>query len=173
MTLMTDEENEQMADHITGIRPVAAKTMRVQEITVKMHPTVRTQIRRHSRKQARRWNHEAVGFVARHPDGERPDTITASAPLHNHASNPQESFFVEPWEQFQAEQALKKAGYEIVGVYHSHVRGEALPSQTDHKMAWAGKFVFIYSVPFDGLSAYVEEDGILTPVTLDMVDDAQ
>src|SRR2546430_1200950 len=90
-------------------------------------------IRQHSLQEAKR-NCEAVGFLARR-EGTR--KLAARVPLNNHASDPSHSYFVEPWEQFRAEQKLARAGYEIVGVYHSHPQGEAVPSRTDRTLARA------------------------------------
>ena len=142
------------------------KTMRVQEVTLAIHPLTANEIKRHAKREAEKGAYEAVGFLASHPEGEDPDLVRAVRPMHNHASNPQDAFFVEPWEQFQAEKELREGGYTIKGTYHSHVKSEALPSQMDHKMSRPREFVLIYSVVFDDLKAYIEEDGTLTPVTL-------
>lgn len=131
---------------------------------VELHPTVAEQIKRHAREQKEKGGYEAVGFVAK-PRGKNVGVATLA--MNNHASNPTEAFFVEPWEQFRAEQKLEAEGYEILGVYHSHPTSEALPSKSDHLMARAGEYVFIYSVTFDDLRAYKENDGVLDPVGIE------
>lgn len=120
----------------------------------------------HARKEADKGKYEAVGFLAK---GKYKDFIHALAPMHNHAPNPQHAYFVEPWEQFRAEQKLKEKGLEIAGVYHSHVNSEALPSDMDHTLARPGEVVLIYSVVFNDLKAYREEDGHLYPIELEVV----
>jgi proteasome lid subunit RPN8/RPN11 len=137
--------------------------MKLEVKEIALHYTVVESIRDHAREQADKGSYEAVGFVASNDD---PGLGVATVPLHNHAPNPQHAFFVEPWEQFQAEKKLDDFGYNILGVYHSHVNSEALPSQSDHKMARPEEYVFIYSVVFDELKAYKENGGILEPVTL-------
>jgi proteasome lid subunit RPN8/RPN11 len=37
-----------------------------------------------------------------------------------------------------AEHAARARGLELVGVWHSHPRGEALPSEADLRAAWRG-----------------------------------
>lgn len=104
-----------------------------------------------------------MGFVAKR---EGKNLGVATLPMHNHAPNPTQAFFVEPWEQYRAERKLSEGGYEILGIYHSHVNGEALPSMMDHKMCWEGGCVLIYSVVFDDLKAYRETEGTLEPVEI-------
>lgn len=137
--------------------------MKLELRTVELHHTVVQSIKKQAREQSDKGAYEAVGFIA---CDEGKALGVATVPMHNHAPNPQEAFFVEPWEQFQAEQKLGKQGYGILGVYHSHVRSEALPSQSDHRMARPDEYVFIYSVAFDELKAYKEVGGILEPVEL-------
>ena len=131
--------------------------------TVQVHPSVVQAIRDHGGRQARKGGYEAVGFVA-----SKRGRGVATVPLNNHSPDPEHGFFVEPWEQYRAENKLTREGYEILGVYHSHVNSEALPSQTDHvgARAWEGCYIFIYSVVFDDLQAYGLVDGYLEPVEL-------
>lgn len=129
--------------------------------------TVEESIRTHSQQQAAKGNWEAVGFV-----GAKKGVGVATIPLNNHAVNPKEAFFVEPWEQFRAEKRLADEGYTILGVYHSHPSSEALPSKSDHAMARPHEAVFIYSVPFDELRAYREDDGTLVAITIEQPEKA-
>lgn len=118
-------------------------------------------IRKHSQRQVRLNGSESVGFMAGSVDDSR---VTAIMPLNNHSSDPQRGFFVEPWEQFRAEKTLDAKGYRVVGVYHSHPTGEALPSRADRQLARAGELMAIYSVTFDELRVWREKDGNLIPV---------
>lgn len=134
----------------------------VHQETIHVDEGVLKSIRAHAMREKGKGGYECVGFLA----GRHGGPCTATLPLNNHASNPTEAFFVEPWEQFRAEQKLKKEGYTITGVYHSHVNGEALPSRMDHAMARAGEIVIIYSVYFDDVKAYRETEGVLIPVEM-------
>jgi proteasome lid subunit RPN8/RPN11 len=40
-------------------------------------------------------------------------------------------FEIDPMEQYRITQAIEEQGWEIGGIYHSHVRSEPKPSQTD------------------------------------------
>lgn len=128
---------------------------------IKVHPSVVNTIRKHAQEQQAKGGYEAVGVLARpHNTG----MITATIRLNNHAVNPQEAFFVEPWEDYRAYAKLHGAGYAVEGYYHSHPNGEALPSNADTTMARDGALMFIYSVVFDELRAYRKENDILLPV---------
>lgn len=137
--------------------------MKLELRTVRLHPTVVRTIKRHCEEQAAKGNYEAVGFVAAKFGSQM---ATATMPLHNHAPDPKHHFFVEPWEHYRALNKLEQQGYDVLGVYHSHVNSEALPSGSDHALAWAEGYVFIYSVVFEDLKAYKKVDEILVPVEL-------
>lgn len=130
---------------------------------VQLHSTVVRSIRDHSQREDAKGGFEAVGFMAARPET---GIGVAVLPMHNHAADPTCAFFVEPWEQFQGENALKDKGYMILGIYHSHPRSEALPSKADHAMAWPGGVMAIFSVLFDELKLYREQDNRLTPIGL-------
>ena len=51
-------------------------------------------------------------------------------------------------DQFAVNKAVEDAGEELVGMYHSHTRSEAYPSQTDVNLAhwWPGLCWFICSL---------------------------
>lgn len=118
-------------------------------------------IKDHSKREADKGNYEAVGFLVR---AKETNVITSFVALNNHAAKPDQSFFVEPWEQFRAERKIHNGGYEIAGVYHSHPTSEALPSRTDSTMARPGELMLIYSVAFDTIRAWREAEGSLEPV---------
>jgi proteasome lid subunit RPN8/RPN11 len=126
-------------------------------------PGLLESIKQHCIKENEKGGFEAVGFLAQRRGH---DTVTTHVRLNNHCADPQNAYFVEPWEQFRAERALAEGGYQIVGSYHSHPRSEALPSRTDNAMARPGELVIIYSVLYDTLNAFRERDGSLQPVAL-------
>lgn len=138
------------------------KLLPVQVETIHLPQPVQDEIARRAKKEKKKGGYESVGFLVGHTD-----TIVGLVPLNNHASNPTEAFFVEPWEQYRAERKIEADGYTIMGVYHSHVNGEALPSQSDHKWARPNELAVIYSVMFQELRAFRELDGILLPVEID------
>ena len=54
----------------------------------------------------------------------------------NIAMEPAHRFEVDPQLRFDLERWLRKTSLELVGVYHSHPEGDALPSVTDIARAW-------------------------------------
>jgi proteasome lid subunit RPN8/RPN11 len=61
--------------------------------------------------------------------------IRFAYPLTNANPSPV-SFTVDPAEHFGAMRHAESQGWEILGVFHSHPKGEATPSPTDVAMAW-------------------------------------
>ena len=58
-------------------------------------------------------------------------------PLSNIASNAAGFYLAEPVGVIRALKAIKNQHLELVGIYHSHPRHEAVPSKTDlEKAAW-------------------------------------
>jgi proteasome lid subunit RPN8/RPN11 len=70
-------------------------------------------------------------------------------PMRNRASRPEAEFFAAPEDLFEAMRELRQAGEEIVGIYHSHPRGPAEPSETDIRMAYYPSVAQIIIVPGD------------------------
>jgi proteasome lid subunit RPN8/RPN11 len=134
---------------------------------VTFYEGVKGHIERHAKREAQKGGYEAVGLVAARADEA---TISSAMELHNHSSSPQQTFFVEPWEQFRAQRALEEAGFELRGIYHSHPTGEAEPSNSDHEMARAKEVMLIYSVTFEELHGWREKEGSLVPIQLEFVD---
>jgi proteasome lid subunit RPN8/RPN11 len=134
--------------------------------TVRIMSGALDRIRKEAEKESDKGGYEAVGILAAEPGG----PVGAIMRLNNHAPTPRESFFVEPWEQFQAERKIQEAGLVIVGTYHSHVTGEAHPSEMDKELARPGELMFIHSVPFGDTFAWREKDGELHKVDLESVD---
>ncbi len=67
---------------------------------------------------------ECVGFLA----GIGTD-VSLVVPFPNSAGL--RSFFVEPYDQYLAEQRIKEDGLELIAIYHSHPHGCCCMSETD------------------------------------------
>ncbi|MBC7908876.1 MAG: M67 family metallopeptidase [Pyrinomonadaceae bacterium] len=72
---------------------------------------------------------EAIGLLA----GEAGGTVKSVLPLRNIA--PLGRFLADPYEQFQAERAIKKAGLKLLAIFHSHPWGGANLSPEDLSFA--------------------------------------
>lgn len=53
------------------------------------------------------------------------------------------SYFIEPRELFNVVKELRDEGWEIIGIYHSHVATEAYPSQRDINTATYPDAVYV------------------------------
>jgi proteasome lid subunit RPN8/RPN11 len=73
---------------------------------------------------------ECCGLVAVESDKDGVKTATRVYRARNiHASALK--FQIDPMEQYRLNEAIEEAGWEIGAIYHSHVRSEPKPSQTD------------------------------------------
>ena len=53
----------------------------------------------------------------------------------NKSAVKEKAFFMSPYDYKNAELEAEKKGYALVGIYHSHPNGEAVPSTTDSNFA--------------------------------------
>ena len=52
-------------------------------------------------------------------------------------------YSIDAKEQFRLMQTIEEAGEELVGIYHSHTKSEAYPSQTDVNLAGWPEVVYL------------------------------
>jgi proteasome lid subunit RPN8/RPN11 len=78
-------------------------------------------------------------------------------------------FEIAPEDHFAARRDARKMGYEIIGCYHSHPEGLALPSATDLAGAAEDNFLWLIAAPttvpkdLDWLiAAFVYRNGVFT-----------
>lgn len=64
-----------------------------------------------------------------------PDRIDAVQVTENVAENPDRHFEIDPKALFAALRAERAGGAKLVGYWHSHPSGDAMPSATDAAMA--------------------------------------
>jgi proteasome lid subunit RPN8/RPN11 len=69
---------------------------------------------------------ECCGFLAG-----RAGTIAGAYPAENVATNPATNYEVATKEIVHLTRAIREAGLEMLGIYHSHPNGKAEPSITD------------------------------------------
>ena len=80
---------------------------------------------------------------------------------------------VHPSDQFRIMERIEEAGEDLVGIYHSHTKSEAYPSQTDINLAdgWPDPLYLICSLehPDDPVvRAFAIRDGAVEEVELDV-----
>lgn len=72
---------------------------------------------------------EACGWLAGH-EGE----VERVYPVPNAAEEPEANFVMEPQAQISAMRAIREAGLEILGTYHSHPATPPVPSERDREL---------------------------------------
>ena len=61
----------------------------------------------------------------------------------NISDTPVDRFEIDPQLRFDLERRMRRENFDIVGVYHSHPDGLALPSRTDIERAWESNLVWL------------------------------
>jgi proteasome lid subunit RPN8/RPN11 len=115
---------------------------------------------------------ECCGLVAVEsgPDGTKTATrVYRTENVHASALK----FEIDPMEQYRLTSEIEDLGWEIGAIYHSHVRSEPKPSQTDILFAaHAGKIEWIIvGLAGDGepeVCSYLIEDGVVREVALEV-----
>lgn len=126
----------------------------VKQKDIKVAAGVLRQIKQEAEHEAKKGGFEAVGLLASRPDE---DMISCVVPMRNHSSQPKDSFFVEPWDQFRAEKLIEEEGLVIRGVWHSHPLTDAVPSGADEKLFRKGQLMVIHSVRAEETHVYEEK----------------
>jgi [CysO sulfur-carrier protein]-S-L-cysteine hydrolase len=115
---------------------------------------------------------EICGVVAAEADGSEPGGARATQiyrAANRHASPMR--FEIEPAELLRMHDAIEARGWRIGAIYHSHVRSEPYPSQTDINFAagWPGvEWIIVGLARRDApeVRSYLIEDGHVREVAL-------
>jgi proteasome lid subunit RPN8/RPN11 len=108
---------------------------------------------------------ECVGFLA----GLSRERVSAVFPLLNVASDAFAFYTAEPVGVIRTLKSIKNQHLELIGIYHSHPRHEAIPSQTDlEKASWDVPYL-ILDVRNQNARAWELLDGMLEiPVVVEV-----
>lgn len=121
---------------------------------IRMDPATAGELRRWSAASSE----EACGLLlgrARAGEGTR---VARAVRTRNTAPDPRSRYEVDPGDHLAAFDAARTQGLEIVGVWHSHPRSAARPSEVDRAAAWPGWSYVI--VGTDGLRSWRLVDGV-------------
>lgn len=78
----------------------------------------------------------------------RPGEVLEAVPAANVASDRLRRYQVDPAAHFAAIRLSRATGVEVIGAYHSHPRGPAVPSDTDRAEAFEDPtFVHLLIIP--------------------------
>lgn len=111
---------------------------------------------------------EICGLVAVEP-GRPPSAARVYRAENLHASPLR--FEIDPKELLRLANEIEAQGWEIGGIYHSHVRSSPYPSQTDINFAaqWPGVEWIIVGLAGGGgpeVRSYLIEDGVVSEVPI-------
>lgn len=105
---------------------------------VRIHQQVLDTIVSHARAESPR---ECCGLlIARNGD------IIEAVPATNVAAEPRRRYEIAPEDYFHQIKRCRAEGLAVVGAYHSHLAGAAVPSETDAAEAF-GNFLFVIAGP--------------------------
>ena len=76
--------------------------------------------------------------------------IVAIFPATNAAANPSTNYEIAPEEIFRAVRAIRDAGYELMGIYHSHPKSQNEPSARDIEQAYYPDVAYFIVSPQPG-----------------------
>lgn len=103
------------------------------------------------RAAARAWPDEACGLVIGGTDALGAPVIDGVALSGNVATDPAHRFEIDPRVFLSLERALRaSATRRILGVFHTHPRGAAVPSAHDRAVAWGPGAVWLITAMADG-----------------------
>ena len=91
---------------------------------------------------------EACGLLVGRIAGTANDleTEVRSATRVRNRSQSSDRYELDPGDFIAADQRARASGYAIVGVWHSHASGAAVPSETDRRNAWTNFSYMIVSI---------------------------
>jgi proteasome lid subunit RPN8/RPN11 len=141
---------------VGGARPAAAAMKISQDLIDEMVAHAREDL-----------PNECCGMV-----GGRDGEATAVIRVANAAASPLR-YEMDPQEQFNALKAIEDDGGELLGIYHSHTKSAAYPSQTDvnQAVAWPDQIYLIVSLAdhdAPDVKAFLLKDLKIDDVALDV-----
>lgn len=92
---------------------------------------------------------------------------TALHPTANLASDPAAGFEIDPAVHLRLRCRLRGTGQEIIGCYHSHPNGRALPSERDRAAGCEAGFVWIIAAVAGEATLAAYEGPSFSPVALE------
>jgi len=123
---------------------------------------------------------QLVEHVRRHPVTEccgllagRNGVIARVFPAANAAGDPATSYEIAPEELFRLMRAIRAAGLELLGIYHSHPNGKNEPSARDVECAYYPDAAYFIISPSEDaaqpMRAFSIDDGRVTELAIEIV----
>lgn len=102
---------------------------------------------------------ECCGLLEGAREGER-FRVIALHPARNLSTDPHR-FEIDPRDQLVAQRHAREQGTAVVGCYHSHPDGQAMPSMADRAGAGEDNFLWLIA-DGESLNAFVYSRGVFT-----------
>lgn len=103
----------------------------------------------------------------------RDGIISEIFPARNAHANPATGYEIAPRELFQLMREIRARDLQLLGIYHSHPRGENLPSRSDVGQAFYPDTPYFILSPLPGapqpIRAFLICDGEATEMTIEIV----
>jgi proteasome lid subunit RPN8/RPN11 len=96
---------------------------------------------------------ETCGLLIGRTELGRTETASATRAKNLNRERARDRYDLDPLDYIAADSAARSAGFEIVGVWHSHPDHPAEPSETDRAAAWEGWSYVIVEVTRNGVRA--------------------
>lgn len=89
---------------------------------------------------------EACGILAGKRDNFGRKVLSKIYPCKNVHRTPESDYLISPEETLETFESIEEEGKEILGSYHSHIEGSAVPSEKDTELAQLGQVYLIASL---------------------------
>jgi proteasome lid subunit RPN8/RPN11 len=127
---------------------------------------IQTAMLEHARRDT---PHECCGLLAGHDAA-----ALAIFPAVNALLSPT-SYEIAPEELFRLLREIRRTGFDLTGIYHSHPRGDNYPSATDIERAYYPQAAYLILDPRDfapaAIRAFHIRDGRVTELALEILDE--
>ncbi|MFQ5350700.1 MAG: Mov34/MPN/PAD-1 family protein [Thermoanaerobaculia bacterium] len=94
---------------------------------------------------------ECCGLLLGSFEGDETVRLVRVEPCLNQAPDQRSRFTISPDSLLAAYRSVRHRGEQVVGTYHSHPLGAAVPSDVDRESAWPGASYLILGVGEDGV----------------------
>jgi proteasome lid subunit RPN8/RPN11 len=111
---------------------------------------------------------ECCGLLAGRDGG-----ITAIFQAMNASENPATSYEIAPRDLFRVMREIRAAGFELLGIYHSHPNGDNFPSARDIERAFYSDAAYFILSPrpdaTNAVRAFSIRDGVVTELSVEVI----
>lgn len=97
------------------------------------------------------WPDECCGLLLGRDEGDDATRVGWVEPCVNQSPEPGWRFVISPEALLTAYRWARERGEQVIGTFHSHPAGAAVPSETDRESAWPGASYLIVGLGEEGV----------------------